>query len=404
MMVDGYRYVRAALAALAVSAVTASVAVGLAAAPAMAERTLTAQAANGGARAPSLSLAIGPHGRPEVAAIGKHATLLYYTTVRGKWRSTQVAGAGTAQSGPSLVSLAGGNAAIAVAGPKDDLLLFTLHNGHWSRQTIDGPGSALSAPSMALSPYGLAIAVAGPGKTLYFYWFRNGVWNIVQADGGTTYSAPSLVIRNKQQAVTGAPAGQADIVVEGASHVLTFASAQPGYTTWFTENVLTNAVYSTPSQLVTVKDGPDLVPGEAAWAFEGPQHRIELEYFANGHAEIYISKPNSIYSAPSLAQNLADGRRAVDMVYQAAASKVLDLVQFYSGKEPVQRFTSLGSVHADSAPAVAAGAPEASTVDAVVEGAGNTLWYFQGPEPKSSSSLPRFTGVEIGGGGSTFGG
>jgi hypothetical protein len=399
-MAGTHRHIRAALAVL----VAASVAAGAVAAPAQAESSLTGQATNGGARAPSLSLAIGQKGRPEVAAIGKHAALEYYTIVRGTWRRTQVAGAGTAQSGPSLVSLGGGNAAIAVAGPKDDLLLFTLHNGHWSRQTIDGPGSALSTPSMALSPYGLAISVAGPGNTLYFYWFRHGVWNIVQADGDATYSAPSLVILNKHQASTGNPAGQAEIAVEGPSHVLTYATAAPGYETWSAENILTNVVYSTPSLLVTVKDGADLVPGEPVFASEGPQHRIELAYFANGHAELYTSSANTIYSAPSLTQNLADGRRAVDLLYQAAASQVSDLVLFYSSKEPVQRFAKVGPVHADSAPVAAAGAPKASTVDAIVEGAGNKLWYFEGPEPASSSGLPRFSGVEIGGGGSTFGG
>jgi hypothetical protein len=404
-MAGFHRHIGAAIAVLAAGAGAASIAAVPVAAQAKDERTVTAQATNSGAKAPSLSLAIGPKGAPEVAAIGKRAALEYYTIVRGKWRRTQVAGAGTAQSGPSLVSLAGGNAAIAVAGPKDDLLLFTLHNGHWSRKVIDGPGSALSAPSLANGPDGLAIAVEGPGKTLYFYWVLHGTWEVVQVLGPlTTYSAPALVIRNKQQAATDNPTGQADIAVEGASHVLTFATAALGYFTWTSENILTNVAYSTPALLVTVHDGTDLVPGEPVFATEGPQHRIELAYFANGHAELYTSKGNSIYSAPSLAQNLADGRRAVDLMYQAAASKVFDLILFYSGKEPVQRFVKVSSVHADSAPAAAAGAPKASTADAIVEGAGNTLWYFQGPEPKSSSGLPRFTGLEIGGGGSTFGG
>jgi hypothetical protein len=403
-MAGFHRHIRVALVVLAAGAVAASIAASPVAAQAKTERPLAAAATNSGARAPSLSLAIGPKGRPEVAAIGKGAALEYYTIVGGKWRRTQVAGAGTAQSGPSLVSLAGGNAAIAVAGPKDDLLLFTLHNGRWSRKVIDGPGSALSAPSMAIGPDGLAIAVVGPGNTLYFYWVLHGVWEVVQAIGTPVYSAPSLVIRDKQQATTGDPVGEADIVVEGASHDLTYTFAEAGYETWTTENVLTNTAYSTPSQIVTVRDGTDLVPGEPVWATEGPQHRIELAYFANGHAELYTSKGNTIYSAPSLAENLADGRRAVDLLYQAAASKVFDLVLFFKTKEPGQLFTKVGSVHADSAPAAAAGSPKASTVDAIVEGAGNTLWYFQGPEPKSTSGLPRFTGVEIGGGGSTFGG
>ena len=101
--------------------------------------------------------------------------------------------------------------------------------------------------------------------------------------------------------------------------------------------------------------------------------------------------------------NSADSRRPLDLFYQGRAGKLFDYVLFNSTQSP-KPYDHVGSVHAESAPAVAAGAPKASTVDVIVEGTGNTLWYLQGPKPKSSSGLPRFTGTKIGGGGSTFGG
>jgi hypothetical protein len=383
-------------------------AVGLVSTAAVAGSTPVPQTANNGATAPSLSLAIGQKGDPEIAAIGKHATLLYYTIVRGKWRRTQVAGPGTAQSGPSLVGLPGGKAAIAVEGPNNSLLLFTLRNGHWTRQMLAGATSTYSAPSLADGPLGLALAVEGSDNTLWFYYVEKGQWRNQEALGDqSAYSAPSLVMRGIHRAVFGDPASEADIAVEGSDHDLIYASAITGLTTWnaTAEDGGAALAYSAPSLLVT--DGADVIQGLAFIAVEGPHHRIVIESVERGTGFTYNSATtnNTVYSAPSITQNLADGRRPIVIAYQGRASKVFDLVVFYSstGSAPM-KYDQVGSVHADSAPAAAAGAPKASTDDVIVEGAGNTLWYFDGAKPGSKSAVPKFLGTEIGGGGSTFGG
>jgi hypothetical protein len=394
---------RASLAALAAVAAATAFAAGPVTAQAMARGTAVPEAVNNSAKTPSLSLAIGPRGDPEIAAIGKHATLLYYTIVHGKWRHTQVAGAGTAESGPSLVNLGGNNAAIAVEGPHNVLLLFTLRSGHWTRQTIAGPGSAWSAPSLASGPEGPGIAVDGPANSLWFYWFERGQWHNNEVLIADTFSAPSLIFRGTHGAVPGDPVSEADIAVEGFDHDLEYAYAIPGLTTW---NVLPAdsgkpLAYSAPSIIVT--DGADPVHGIVFMAMEGPRHRLVLLAYSDRVFEVFnVAKTNNtVYSAPSVGQNLGDLKRPVVVAFQGHGSKVYEFLLFTSGRT---KYDVVGSVHADSAPAAGAGSPTDSSDDVIVEGAGNTLWFFHAPRPASSTGVPKFAGVEIGGGGSTFGG
>jgi hypothetical protein len=386
---------------MAAVAVAATIAAGPVSAAARADGKQVAQIVNNNATEPSLSLAVGPKGVPEVAAIGKHATLLYYTIVRGKWRHTQVAGPGTAQSGPSLVSLGGGNAAIAVEGPTHLLLIFTLRNGHWKQRIIAGPG-AWSAPSLAEGPHGLELAVLGPKNSLWFYDLLGRVGTTTEILGPNgAYSAPSLVVRGAHRAATGDPASEADIAVEGSAHDLVYLYGIPGLTSW-NSLVGESLAYSAPSLLVT--DGADFTQGIAYVVVEGPHHRLVLFSDEQGTVFTYNSAAtnNTVYSAPSVAQNLGDSRRPLVIAYQGRASKVFDVVLFKGST--LTKYDVVGSVHADSAPAAAAGAPTASTADVIVEGAGNTLWYFHGARPSSGTGVPKFTAIEVGGGGTTFGG
>jgi hypothetical protein len=404
-MAGFHRHARPVLAVLAAGAAAASIAAGPVAAQAMARSTPAPQAANNGATSPSLSLAIGQKGDPEVAAIGKHATLLYYTIVRGKWRRTQVAGPGTAQSGPSLVSLGAGKASIAVEGPHNELLLFNLRFGHWSRQIIAGPGSAGSTPSLASGPDGLAIAVDGPDQSLWFYWFEISHWHSTRVLVPTSaYSAPSLEIRGTQGAITGDPATEADIAVEGFDHDLIYAHAIPGLTFWTATSPGSGEAlaYSAPSLLIVHGSGE--IQGFGLMVVEGPHHRLTVVTDERGVFVIRdpAASNNTVYSAPSAAQNFGDSEREFPIVYQGRASKVFDLVTYANSvRETVD---IVGSVRADSAPVAAAGAPKASTDDVIVEGVGNTLWYFDGAKPSSNTGVPRFAGTEIAGGGSTFAG
>jgi hypothetical protein len=359
-------------------------------------------AGNNGARAPSLALSVSSSGDPEVAAIGKGATLLYYTQVKGKWRSTQLAGKGTAQSGPSLVSESGSNAAIAVEGPGNSLLLFSTRHGHWIRQTIAGHNSAYSVPSLAHSPVGLAIAVEGQNNTLWFYWFASGSWHSkLVLPTLSAYSAPSLVIRTTHQADEDDPAGEADIAVEGADNGLMYAYSGSSYSTWSTVNLAPSAAdYSTPSMIVVATEAHQ-TPGPADVVVEGPEHKvIGYAAFDGEYNPSTLSPSGTIYSAPSFAQNTADSENPAAIVFQGAKSRVHDE---YPHLPLAFDLVSVGSVHADSAPAVfARAAHPAGEVDVIYEGPANTLWYFHAPKPKSGPL--KFTGQEIGGAGSTFGG
>jgi hypothetical protein len=359
--------------------------------------------ANNGARAPSLTLSVSTSGDPEVAAIGKGATLQYYTQVKGKWRRTQLAGKGTAQSGPSLVSESGSNAAVAVEGPGNSLLLFSTRHGHWVRQTIAGPNSAYSVPSLAQSPAGLAIAVEGQNNTLWFYWFASGKWHSkLVLPTLSAYSAPSLAIRTKHQADVQDPAGEADIAVEGADNGLMYAYSTSSYNMWAVLNVAPSAAdYSTPS-LVVVATEAHQTQGVADVAVEGPQHKV-IGYagFGGGFNSSTLSPMDTIYSAPSFVQNTADSENPAAIVFQGAKSRIYDEYPHLSLEFLI---VPVGSVHADSAPAVfARAAHPAGEVDVIYEGPANTLWYFHAANPKSGQ-LKKFTGQEIGGAGSTFGG
>ncbi len=62
-----------------------------------------------------------------------------------------------------------------------------------------------------------------------------------------------------------------------------------------------------------------------------------------------------------------------------------------------------GSVY--SAPALFdRGAKPAGEADLAFQGKGGTLWYYHAPKPSSAGRAPSFTGLRIGGPGSTFGG
>ena len=62
-----------------------------------------------------------------------------------------------------------------------------------------------------------------------------------------------------------------------------------------------------------------------------------------------------------------------------------------------------GSVH--SAPALFdRRAKPAGEADLVFQGTGGTLWYYSAPEPATAGLAPSFTGLKIGGAGSTLGG
>ena len=90
---------------------------------------------------------------------------------------------------------------------------------------VAGPGTTYSAPSIIVrsaDPAGEADIVAeGANHTLQYYFATPGnPWDHAQVAGtGTTYSAPSIFVRSN---------GEADIVAQGANHTLQYYFATPG--------------------------------------------------------------------------------------------------------------------------------------------------------------------------------
>jgi hypothetical protein len=387
--------VHAALAATTALAVLAAGAGSALAAPAgvpVGVRALFAAPAlgNPGAASPSLSLSVAAAGDPEIATIGGHNSLQYYTKVKGKWTRKQLAGANSAFAGASLISGPVSDAAIAVQGPGHSLVLYIKTSGHWRKENVAGPDTTYSAPSLALGKSAIAIAILGKSHSLWYYWFDTSWHKHAILGGERAFSAPSLVLR---------ASGAADIAVEGANHTLSYLSAaNPLH--WANDVIgAVGTTYSAPSLAFGA--------GEPVIAVEGPHHQL-LAFSKGGRWKSSKLEPSGrCYSAPSLRENVSDATRPVEIAFQGASHSVTLL--FFDAGIPTAGWVNdvitqaTGSV--DSAPALFdRGANPAGEADLVFQGKGDTLWYYHAPKPSIAGLAPSFTGLRIGGPGSTFGG
>jgi hypothetical protein len=389
------RPVHAVLAAAAAAATLVAGGTSALAAPAV--RAAPALS-NPGATSPSLALKVSAGGDPEVAAIGSHGSLQYYKQVKGKWTHKQLAGQNTAFSGPSLVTGPGGDAAVAVEGPSHSLLVYVTSGGKWTKLKVAGANSAYSAPSFAVVASRADIAILGKNHSLWYYWLDpiTGKWRKHEILGnGRAYSVPSLFVRKS---------GQADIAVEGADHTLSYLSAtNPLH---WTNDVVgpIGTAYSAPS-LVVVSGGARTV-SQPFIVVEGPRHELIGFTHGRGWSSTLLEGAGWCYSAPSLVQNIADLTRPVEIAFQGSSHSVT-LLFFNDGtatpgweNDVIPQAT--GSV--DSAPALFdRAAKPAGEADLVFQGTGGTLWYYSAPKP-TKGLAPSFTGLKIGGAGSTSGG
>ena len=113
------------------------------------------------------------------------------------------------------------------------------------------------------------------------------------------------------------------------------------------------------------------------------------------------------YSAPSLRENVSDATRPVEIAFQSASNSLTLL--FYNAGSPTPGWENDVITRAngvvDSAPALFdRTANPAGQADLAFQGKGDTLWYYHAPKPPAAGLAPSFTGVKIGGPGSTFGG
>jgi hypothetical protein len=375
----------------------------LAAAPAAA---LAGPAAGAPATAsPSLSLAVNASGSPAAAVVGSGRSLWYYTQVKGKWQATRLAGRDTAYSGPSVASGPGVSAAVAVEGKGHSLLLFVASGRKWVKQTVAGKNSAYSAPSVAVGPYGIGIAVDGPHNSLWYYARLKHGFRVKEIFGsGYVYSAPSLVIRNSDQAYPGDPAGEADIAVEASSHALYYVHSPLHGSDW--QNAVVagpGTTYAAPSLAVLSKTDR----GFAYIAVQGPDNSLAVFQDARGWGILGSGKvllsSGWVYSAPSLVANAGDSVRPIAIAYQGASNSLgvifLNLGLATPGWQNDPLSGSVSNV--DSAPALAAG--PAGQLDLLVQGASNSLWFYAGPPP-STPIAPTFTSTRIGKPGTAYGG
>ncbi|MGO8956219.1 MAG: hypothetical protein ACLQFR_02410 [Streptosporangiaceae bacterium] len=389
------RPVHAVLAAAAAAATLAAGGTSALAAPA--GRAAPALS-NPGATSPSLAMKVSAGGDPEVAAIGSQGSLQYYTQVKGKWTRKQLAGKNSAFSGPALVSGPGGDAAVAVEGPNHSLLVYVKTSGKWKTLKAAGKNSAYSAPSFVVGASGVVIAVLGKNHSLWYYWYDPiaGKWHNHEILGANrAYSAPSLFVRSS---------GQADIAVEGADHTVSYLSAtNPLH---WTNDVVgpVGSAYSAPS-LVVFSGKFD--PGAAFIVVEGPRHELVDFAKTRGWSSHELEGPSWCYSAPSLAQNISDLTRPVEIAFQGSSHSITLLLFNAGATTPGWQndviVQATGSVN--SAPAlVDRRAYVAGEADLVFQGSAGTLWYYDAPEPSTAGLAPSFTGLKIGAAGTTFGG
>ncbi len=386
---------RSVHAVLAAAAAAATLAAGGATALAVPTGHAAQSLSNPGATSPSLAIKVSAAGDPEVAAIGAHGSLQYYTQVKGKWTRKQLAGKNTAFSGPSLISGPGGDAAVAIQGPRHSLLVYVKTGARWAKLPAAGANSDYSAPSFVLGPKSADISALGKNHSLWYFWLSGGRWHKHEILGANrAYSAPSLFVRSS---------GQADIAVEGADHTLSYLSAtNPLH---WTNDVVgpIGTAYSAPS--LVIFSAPHTVASPFI-VVEGTHHQLLSFTHGRGWSSKLLEGSGWCYSAPSLVQNVADTTRPVEIAFQGSSHSVT-LLLFNAGtttpgwqNDVITQAT--GSV--DSAPALFdRRAKPAGEADLVFQGTGGTLWYYHGPEP-AKGLAPSFTGLKIGRAGSTFGG
>jgi len=162
--------------------------------------------------------------------------------------------------------------------------------------------------------------------------------------------------------------------------------------------------YSAPS-LVVFTGGFEA--GKAFIAVEGRRHELVDFHQGRGWAGKVLESAGWCYSAPSLVQNISDLTRPIEIAFRGSSHSVtllfFNAVSTTPGWQNDVIVSATGSV--DSAPVLLdRSANPAGEADLVFQGTGTTLWYDHAPKPSTVGVAPSFTGLKIGGAGSTFGG
>jgi hypothetical protein len=389
---------------VAVAALSAAL-IAAATAPALATGAPAARQAgpNPGDASPSLSLSVSPAGQPEIASVGKNGSLWFSTKSAGKWHRTQVAKQGSVADGPSLIAENAGSAILAVQGPSHSLQYYYLVAGQWHHVQVAGKNTTYSTPSLGQGPDEPGIAVVGPSHSLVYYALKNGKWHGTAVNGkNTAYSAPSLVIRQASQAISGDPAGEVDIAVEGASNSLSYYRSLPGG--HFQNDVIgiANSTYSAPSLIVLASLSRSLVFGVALIMVEGSRHSL-MEYVDDGSWKSALREGNGWdYSAPSLVQG--DTTTEFATAFEGASRGLV--MTYYSVDERSWVNDVAGVINSVYSPPslfVRTTSTPAGQLNIAVQGPSNRLRYYSAPLPAAGLG-PNFFSINVAGTGTTYGG
>jgi hypothetical protein len=235
----------------------------------------------------------------DVVAQGPDNSLIYYHALASnvlvpQWHPAQIGGPGTTYSAPAIFVRSDGEADIVAEGPDNSLLYFHATPGSaWRWAVIAGAGTTYSAPAIFVRSDGEADVVAeGPDNSLrYYHAWPGSLWDPAQiGPDGTTYSAPSIFVRSGSQA----PAGEADIVAEGADNTMWYWHATPG-SAWGSAHFSGAIDYSAPAIMVR--------PGnEADIAFQGPGNSLRLYFATPGSpwSASAVAADGTTYSAPAI--------------------------------------------------------------------------------------------------------
>jgi hypothetical protein len=260
-------------------------------------------------------------GEVDIVAVGPNNSLIYYLLTPGVnfWRSYQLAGSLSAYSAPAIFvrdtdMTPAGEADVVVQGPDYSLVYYWAQaNANWQSMTIDGPMVAYSSPSIVVrgptsTPEGEAdIVVEGPGNSLNYYSATPGQpWTQLSpqiAGPGTTFSAPSIVVRSIS------PTNEIDVVAQGPNNAIMYYYHPDS--SWLTYQMAVpgadNLTFGPPAFLVEASGRADIVA-------QGPKNSLDFYYALPGYPFTFQQIGSAIgaaYAPPGL---FARGTGEVDVV------------------------------------------------------------------------------------------
>jgi hypothetical protein len=191
--------------------------------------------------------------------------------------------------------------------------------------------------------------------------------------------------------------------VQNGGHTLSYYNSLPnGH--WQNDVIGSpNSTYSAPSLVVFHGSDRTRNTGLAYVVAQGPNHSLMAYANDGGWSGRMIQGTGWVFSAPSLAQGGA--ARPAEIAYRGPSNSVFLFYDSVATRGWVNDVISAATGKVSSAPSLFLRftSPPGEN-DVIVQGTGNTLWYYHAPQPVLETQAPQFTGSKIAGSGTTFGG